>query len=181
MKTVTVRELSQNGASKVITAAESEPVLITKNNEPSAWVVSAREVALASAQVTGESAVYCSVLTVVAVDLYSKGVLSIGRAARLAGIPLAEFMLLCGRLQVPVLREPPGGLEAELEGLEAALARKGPVAAHDRSVPKTAPVRHGDPPSVRVSARVAPDLDGMSPLPEAIAEEYFTDAANLVA
>lgn len=119
----------------------------------------------------GDSAVYDNVLAVVAVDLYSKGVLSIGKAARLAGIPLAEFMLLCGRLQVPVLRVPPEGLEAELEGLEAALEGKGP---------ETAPISHDDPQSVRVSMRVALDQDSSASLPGTIAEEYFTDAANIV-
>jgi prevent-host-death family protein len=70
MKTVPVRELSQNGASKVIAAAENEPVLVTKNNEPAVWMVSAREVALVSEQLTGDRSVYGGALAVVAVDLY---------------------------------------------------------------------------------------------------------------
>jgi len=69
LKTVPVRELSQNGASRVIAAAESEPVLVTKNNEPSVWMVSAREVALASAQLRGDGSVYRDALAVVAVAL----------------------------------------------------------------------------------------------------------------
>ena len=181
MKTVPVRELSHNGVSKVIAAAEREPVLVTKNNEPSVWMVSAREVALASAQLAGDSSVYGDALAVVAVDFYTRGILSIGRAARLAGTPLAEFILLCGKLQVPVLREPPGGLEAELAGLETALRGKRPATSRDSGLPETAPIPHGDPQSVRVSALVTPDKSRKTSLPETNAEEYLTAAANLVA
>lgn len=180
MKTVPVRELSQNGASKVIAAAESEPVLVTKNNEPSVWMVSARDIALASGQRTGDDSVYPAALAVVAVDLYRRGLLSVGRAARLAGIPLAEFILLSGKVHVPVLREPPGGLEAELAGLEAALQGNRPAANRDWALPETAPVPHGDRRSVRVSALVTQQKGGRSPLPENDAEEYLTAAANLV-
>lgn len=121
MKSISAREMSQNGASKVIAAAQSEPVLITKNNEPSAWVVSARDVALVSERLSGDDSVYRDTLAAVAAHLYSRDLLSIGRAARLAGMPLADFILLCGKVNAPVLREPPEGLEAELAGLEAAV------------------------------------------------------------
>lgn len=104
MKTTPVRELSQNGVSKVIAAAENEPVLITRNNEPAVWMVGARELAMASERLTGEDSVYRDALAVVAADLYRRGSLSIGRAARLAGVPLAEFILFCGRLDIPALR-----------------------------------------------------------------------------
>jgi antitoxin (DNA-binding transcriptional repressor) of toxin-antitoxin stability system len=180
MKTVPVRELSQNGASKVIAAAEHEPVLVTKNNEPAVWMVGAREVALVSEQLTGDQSVYRGALAVVAVDLYSRSILSIGRAARLAGIPLAEFILLCGKLQIPVLNEPPGGLEAEFAGLEAALQGERPAPMHDGGLPETAPVPHGDRQSVRVSALVKRDNGRKSSLPEANDEDYLVAAANLV-
>lgn len=181
MKTIPVRELSQNGASKAIAAAEIEPILVTKNNEPSVWMVGARKVALASAQLEGDSSVYHDALVVVAVDLYSRGVLSIGRAARLAGTPLAEFILLCGRLGVPVLREPPGGLDAELAGLEAALQGEVPERKRDGGLPETAPIPHADPESVRVSALVTRDTSCKASHDEPNAEEYLTTAANLVA
>lgn len=181
MKTVPVRELSQNGASKVIAAAEAQPVLVTKNNEPSVWMVSARDIALASAQRAGDDSVYRDALAVVAVDLYRRGLLSIGRAARLAGTSLADFILLSGKMQVPVLREPPSGLEAELAGLEAALRGQRPPTKRDSALPDTVPVPHGDPKSVRVSALVAHTMSRTSATAENNAEEYLTAAANLVA
>lgn len=180
MKTVPVRELSQNGASKVIAAAESEPVLVTKNNEPSVWMVSARDIALASVQQAGDDSIYRDALGVVAVDLYRRGLLSLGRAARLAGIPLAEFILLSGKMHVPVLREPPGGLEAELAGLEGALRGSRPAINRDSALPETATVPHGDAGSVRVSALVTRKKGRRSSRPESNSEEYLTAAANLV-
>lgn len=179
MKTVPVRELSQNGASRVITMAEAEPVLITKNNEPSVWMVSASAVALASAQLGDDSSNYHEALAVVAVDLYDRGILSIGRAARLAGMPLAEFIFLCGRLHVSVLREPPGGLEAEVAGLEAARAGQRPTADHCIPLPETAPVPQGDRESIRVTA-VAPHDNGHVLAPAgARPDEYLMAAAHL--
>lgn len=121
MKTYPVQELSEHGVSKALATAESEPVLITKDGEPSVWMISAREVTRASAQLGNDRSVYASALAVIAVDLYRCGDLSIGKAARLAGSPPAEFIQVCGKMDVPALREPPGGLDAELRGLEAAL------------------------------------------------------------
>ncbi|MBV9280826.1 MAG: type II toxin-antitoxin system prevent-host-death family antitoxin [Chloroflexi bacterium] len=45
MKTVSIKELSQGGASRVVREAQREPVLISKNNEPAAWVLSSAELA----------------------------------------------------------------------------------------------------------------------------------------
>jgi antitoxin (DNA-binding transcriptional repressor) of toxin-antitoxin stability system len=180
VKTIPVRELSQNGASKVIAAAEVEPVLVTKNNEPAVWMVSAREVALVSEQLTGDRSVYGGALAVVGVDLYRQGILSIGRAARMAGTPLVEFIVLCGRLQVPVLQEPPGGLEGELAGPEAALRGERSAPRRDLGLPETAPVPHGDRESVRVSALVNGDTSHGGSLLRETPEEYLVDTANLV-
>jgi len=88
----------------------------------------------------------------VAIDLYRRGIISIGRAAEFAGIPLAEFIFLCGTLQIPVLREPPGGLEAELAGLEAALGGQRPTAGHSNTLPEIAPVPRDDHEATDLSA-----------------------------
>jgi predicted HTH domain antitoxin len=181
MKTVPVRELAQNGASKVIAAAESEPVLVTKNSEPAVWMVSAHELALVSKQITGDGSIYRDSLAVVASDLFDRGDLSMGRAARLAGIPLADFILLCGKLGIPVLREPPGGLEAELAGLEAALQGERRGTTREAGMPQTVPVPHGEPESVPVDALATRDGGHATSLPETDGEEYFTAATNLVA
>jgi prevent-host-death family protein len=119
MKTVSVRELSHKGASKVVSAAETEPVLVSKNNEPAVWMVSAAELARVASQLEDGEGVYRDTLALVGVDLFNRGVLSMGRAARLAGIGLADFIDLCGRLHVPVLREPPEGFDGELAAFDA--------------------------------------------------------------
>lgn len=180
MKTVSVRELSQNGVSKAVAAAESEPILVTKNNEPSVWMVSAQQVALASEQLAHDKSVIRGVMAIVAVHLYNRGDLSIGRAARLAGLPLVEFIALAGRLHIPVLHEPAGGLEAELAGLEAALQKPRSQANHGPGAPEAPSVSTRPPEPVRVSALLERDESGEGQAAKVEADEYLTSAANLV-
>jgi hypothetical protein len=94
---------------------------------------------------------------------------------------VAEFIFLSGKMQVPVLREPPGGLEAELAGLEAALQGQRPPTRRDSALPDTAPVPHSDPRSVRVSALFTGTMSRKSAATENDPEDYITAAANLVA
>lgn len=85
-------------------------------------------------------------------------------------MPLAEFIILCGTLQVPVLREPPGGLEAELAGLEAALGGQRHTAGHRNALPEIAPVPHGDRgESIRYA--YGPDSADPEPLSDNISDE----------
>lgn len=116
MKTVSIRELQHEGVSKTIRAAQHEPVLIRKGDKPAAWIVSAEELARVAAP--GQNNIYRGALQLIAVDLFDKGVLSMGQAARLAGLSLGEFFELCDRMQVPVLREPEGGIAAEVDTFE---------------------------------------------------------------
>ncbi|MGI8968771.1 MAG: UPF0175 family protein [Chloroflexota bacterium] len=127
MKTVSVRELSHKGASKVVTLAETEPVVISKNNEPAVWMVSATELARVAARLEGDESVYQQTMALVAVDLFNRGSLSMGRAARFAGMQLGDFIDLCGQLRVPILRQPPEGFEAELAAFDAEFESKGTV------------------------------------------------------
>jgi PHD/YefM family antitoxin component YafN of YafNO toxin-antitoxin module len=122
MKTVTVRELSREGVSKAIRAAQVEPVLVSKNNEPAVWMVSADALAHIAMQHTGDQEIYRSTLQAVAVDLFDHDVLSMGRAAQLAGLPLGDFIDLCDRLHVPVLRESETGVAEEVDAFETWLA-----------------------------------------------------------
>jgi len=62
-------------------------------------------------------------LDVIAVEQYEHEVLTLGQAATLAGMALGDFIDLCGRLRVPVLWEPKGGLLAEVEAAEAVSGR----------------------------------------------------------
>jgi predicted HTH domain antitoxin len=83
-------------------------------------MVSAKELQ----EVASDRAVYQHALAAIAVAAYRDGAISIGSASRLAELPLVDFIELCGELGVPILREPPGGLEAEYEALERALGER---------------------------------------------------------
>jgi prevent-host-death family protein len=173
MKTVSVRELSQGGASKVVAAAHEGPVLVTKNGEPAAWVIDAAQLAAVGRRLGGSR--YEQAMAALAVDLYDKEVLSLGRAARLAGVPIGELIELAGEMHVPVLRRPPDGLAVELADLEAALDESGQspgrlgVRAAALSV---APVPYVSPGSVTVVARA----EGQQPASAGDKEAYFTVA-----
>ena len=118
MKTLSVKDLSRAGASRAIREAEREPVLISRNNAPAVWMIGAGTLAQAAAASGDKPNVYRSAVQVLAVKLYDGGVLSIGRAAELAELSLADFMDLCGELYVPVYRAPQQGLEAEVDAFE---------------------------------------------------------------
>jgi hypothetical protein len=123
-KTVSVAELGHGGASRAIRAAQDEPVLVSKENRPAAWIVSAQKLAEVVAARGIGSDVYQRALELIAIDLYRDEILTLGQAAKLAGLPLGDFIDLCGRLHVPVLWEPKSGIGAEVDSL-AALLRKG--------------------------------------------------------
>jgi hypothetical protein len=121
-KTVSVAELGHGGASRAIRAAQQEPVLVSKENRPAAWIVSAERLAQVAAARGVAPDVYQHALELIAVDLYRDEVLTLGQAAKLAGLALGDFIDLCGHLQVPVLWEPGAGLTAEIDGAAAMLA-----------------------------------------------------------
>lgn len=58
-------------------------------------------------------------------DLYDQGVISSGQAAASLDMTLQDFIALCDREGVAVLREPPGGIAAEVEAFGAWLDRHG--------------------------------------------------------
>jgi predicted HTH domain antitoxin len=115
MKTVSVKELNIGGISRSVKDAEVEPLLVSRNNEPAAFMVSASEVAKVANRLSGDPSLFHDVLALMAVDLFDRGVLSIGKASSLLGIPLSEFIELCNRLDVPILRESDEGIEAEVD------------------------------------------------------------------
>lgn len=121
VKTVSVAELGHGAASRAVREAQHEPVLISKENRPAAWIVSAEDVAKLAAARGGEPDVYQGALEMIALDLYQREVLTLGQAAKLAGLRLGDFVDLCGSLQVPVLWEPKEGIGAEVDAMEAAL------------------------------------------------------------
>ncbi len=106
-KSVSVADLGHGGASRAIRAAQYEPVLVSKENRPAAWIVGADRLAEVAAARGVPPDVYERALELIAVDLFREDVLTLGQAAKLAGMPLGEFVDLCGRLHVPVLRPTP--------------------------------------------------------------------------
>ena len=125
-KTISVAELGHGGASRAIRAAQEGPVVVRKESRPAAWIVSAEKLARVVVARGAESAeAYQRVLELIAVELYGAGSLTMGQAAKLSGLALGDFIDLCGRLQVPVLWEPPGGIGADVERLSTVLEEAG--------------------------------------------------------
>jgi hypothetical protein len=120
-KTISVAQLGHGGASRAIREAQREPVLVSKQNRPAAWILSTDRLAEVAAARGVEPEVYQRALELLAIDLYRLETLTLGQAAELAGMPLGDFIDLCGRLRVPVLWEPTGGIGAEVEALAEAL------------------------------------------------------------
>ena len=119
-KTVSVGALAHGGASRAIRDAQVEPVLVSKDNRPVAWILSAQKLAeVAAAEGEGTAAAYRHALELLAINLYRDEVLTLGQGAKLAGISLSDFIDLCARLQVPVLWEAEPGIEAELKAAAA--------------------------------------------------------------
>lgn len=119
-KMISVAGLGHGGASRAIQEAQQEPVLVSKENRPVAWIISAErlaEVAAARGEAAGDA--YQRALKLIAVELYREAILTLGQGAMLASMSLSDFIDLCGRLYVPILWEPERGLEAELEAAEA--------------------------------------------------------------
>ncbi len=118
-KTISVAQLGHGGASRAIRDAEHEPVLVSKENRPAAWLVSAADLARVAASRGVALDVYERALDLVAVELYRQAVLTLGQAARLAGLPLGDFIDLCGQLRVPVLWDGPLGPGADADALNS--------------------------------------------------------------
>ena len=124
-KTISVAELTHGGVSRAIRDAQNEPVLVSKENRPAAWIFSARKLAdVAAARGEEAAATYQRALELMAVELYRDETLTLGQGAKLAGLHLNDFIDLCGRLRVPILWEPMGGLEGEVQRLEALLPQQ---------------------------------------------------------
>jgi len=121
VKTVSVAELGHGGASRAVREAQHEPVLVSKENRPAAWIISAQEVANVAAARGAEPDLYQRALELIAIDLYQREVLTLGQAAKLAGMALGDFIDLCGTLHVPVLWEPKEGIRAEVDAFAAML------------------------------------------------------------
>jgi hypothetical protein len=120
-KTVSVAQLGHGAASRAIRDAQSEPVLVSKENRPAAWIVSADRLAQVARSRNGGD-VYDRALSVIAVELYRDTVLTLGQGAKLAGLALGDFIDLCADLDVAILSGSEDELLADIEAIESAIA-----------------------------------------------------------
>jgi predicted HTH domain antitoxin len=122
-KTVSVAQLGHGAASRAIRDAQNEPVLVSKENRPAAWIVSADRLAhVARSRNSGED-IYDRALAVIAAELYRDTVLTLGQAAKLAGLALGDFIDLCSDLDVAILSGSSDELLADVEAIETAIAQ----------------------------------------------------------
>jgi predicted HTH domain antitoxin len=119
-KTFSVAQLGHGAASRAIREAQQTPVLVSKENRPAAWILSAEKLAqVAAARGPETEDAYQQALALLAVELYREAILTLGQGAKLADMSLSDFIDLCGRLRVPILWESERGLEAEVEAAAA--------------------------------------------------------------
>ncbi len=103
MKQVGIRELKDN-PTRAVRAAREGPVLITSRDDPEAILLSLRDL--------GEHEP--DVRLGLARTLYEQEALSLGRASRLAGIPIERFMEHLGSRGIPVFRAVSPDLDGDL-------------------------------------------------------------------
>ena len=94
MHTTNVRELKKN-PSRALRLAKDGPVLILKGNEPDALLIH-----LDKSLTETES----GVRPALAASLYGSGGVSLGKAARISGLSLSEFVDHLGNLGVEIVR-----------------------------------------------------------------------------
>lgn len=113
MKAVNVRQL-KNNPSEALREAREEPVVIMNRDQPEALLIH-----LAHDELLSEPGIRRALATA----LYRDESLSLGQAARFAGMPVAEFMRHVSRLGIAVVR---GTTESVREdAIVAAAWRKG--------------------------------------------------------
>ncbi|MGH8681137.1 MAG: UPF0175 family protein [Burkholderiales bacterium] len=93
MGSISVEELARSPARLIEEAESGEVAIVTKDGRPLFLAVPYDE-RLAKEEVH----------VVVAVHLYEKGIVSLGRAAKVAGLPLTDFIDRLGTLKIPVAR-----------------------------------------------------------------------------
>jgi predicted HTH domain antitoxin len=120
-KTVSVAQLGHGAASRAIRDAQIEPVLVSKENRPAARIASADHLAKVARSRQVGADVYDHALAVIAVELFRESVLTLGQAAKLAGLALGDFIDLCADLGVEILSASSDELLADIEAIETAI------------------------------------------------------------
>lgn len=113
MKVVSVREF-ENDPSEVLRMAQAEVVVVTRRNRPEAVLVHLDDDGILSVP---------GVRSALAVSLFKNDAWPLGRAARFAGMALADFIQHVSRLGIPVVKGHHGSLYQDLSDLDAWMGR----------------------------------------------------------
>ena len=108
MKTVNVSGL-KNNPSEALRMAHDDIVLVMNRNEPDALMIG-----LKSAKIIGMPGVRKALATA----LFKDGDLSLARSAKLADIPLADFIAHVSRLGIPVINQTAEEVRKDMDTLE---------------------------------------------------------------
>ena len=122
MKAVNVRQLKAN-PSEALRLAREGPVVVMNRDEPEALLVHLDDDALLSEP---------GVRVALPLALYKSESLSLGRAAKLAGFTLVDFMQHLSRLGVPVVRGTRGSVREDAHTLDAWLRQESSSATRAR-------------------------------------------------
>ena len=107
MRSVGIRDLKDN-PTRALRAAREQPVLITNRDDPEALLLSLRGLA------EHESDVRLTLAT----TLFDQAGMSLGRAARLAGMPIEAFIKHLGSRGIAVFRQTRDELAEDLRALQ---------------------------------------------------------------
>jgi len=113
VKTVNVRQL-KNNPSDALRMARKAPVVVMNRDQPEAVLFHLDDEGL-----LGEPGVRLALATA----LYKSGSVSLGTAAKVAGMPLESFMVEMGRAGIPVIRGNARTVREDLANLKAWRAR----------------------------------------------------------
>ena len=113
MKAVNVRQL-KNNPSEALRMAREHPVVVMNRDHPEALLFHLDDEGL-----LGEPGVRLALATA----LFKSESISIGRAAKVAGMPLEAFIVELGRAGVPVIRGNARTLREDLKNIKAWRAR----------------------------------------------------------
>ncbi len=108
MKTVNVSGL-KNNPSEALRMAHDDLVLVMNRNEPDALMVG-----LKSSKIIGMPGVRKALATALVKD----GVLSLARSAKLADMPLLDFIAHVSRLGIPVINQSAEDVQQDMDTLE---------------------------------------------------------------
>ena len=103
MGAISIEELIKSPAGLIAEAESGQVAIVTKDGRP-----------LFLAVPYDERLAKEDVHVAVAVRLYENEIISLGRAARIAGLSLSEFIDRLGALNIPVIRYPAEDLKREI-------------------------------------------------------------------